>query len=198
MPAPGEARRQRAERQLADRERREHEAWEARFAPATTRDGHRVEVAANLGNTAHAADAVSRGAEGVGLLRTEFLFMAHAEAPDLETQMAEYREALDALDGRPLVARTLDVGGDKPLPYWPVPQEDNPFLGLRGIRLALTRPDVLATQLEALLRAAVAGRCASCCRWSRMWPSCVRPGECSIDCSPTFRATSVPPMCNWA
>ncbi|CBV43582.1 phosphoenolpyruvate--protein phosphotransferase [Halomonas elongata] len=155
VPAPGEERRQRAERRLADRQRREREAWEARFEPARTRDGHRVEVAANLGNTAHAADAVSRGAEGVGLLRTEFLFMAHAEAPDLDTQMAEYREALDALDGRPLVARTLDVGGDKPLPYWPVPQEDNPFLGLRGIRLALTRPGVLETQLEALLRAAI-------------------------------------------
>ena len=155
VPAPSAARRERAEQQLADRERRERDAWEARFEPAQTRDGQRVEVAANLGNTAHAADAVSRGAEGVGLLRTEFLFMAHAQAPDLDTQITEYREALDALDGRPLVARTLDVGGDKPLPYWPVPQEDNPFLGLRGIRLALTRPEVLATQLEALLRAAV-------------------------------------------
>ncbi|WP_016855751.1 phosphoenolpyruvate--protein phosphotransferase, partial [Halomonas smyrnensis] len=139
---------------LAERRRREAEAWEARFEPARTRDGHRVEVASNLGNTAHAADAVERGAEGVGLLRTEFVFMAHASLPDLATQIGEYREALDALDGRPLVARTLDVGGDKPLPYWPVPQESNPFLGLRGIRLALTRPEVLETQLRALLMAA--------------------------------------------
>ncbi|MDN3557012.1 phosphoenolpyruvate--protein phosphotransferase [Halomonas maura] len=154
-PAPGDERRRAAEQRLADRRRREAEAWEARFAEARTRCGHRVEVAANLGNTAHAADAVERGAEGIGLLRTEFLFMAHAQVPDLETQIAEYREALDALDGRPLVARTLDVGGDKPLPYWPVPQEDNPFLGLRGIRLALTRPEVLETQLKALLMAAV-------------------------------------------
>jgi phosphocarrier protein FPr len=151
---PSEQRLQRAEQQLLDHQQREADAWEARFEVAQTRDGHRIEVAANLGNTTHAADAVERGAEGVGLLRTEFLFMAHASAPDLATQIGEYRQAIDALDGRPLVARTLDVGGDKPLPYWPVPQEDNPFLGLRGIRLALTQPEVLETQLRALLMAA--------------------------------------------
>ncbi|AIA75692.1 PTS fructose transporter subunit IIA [Halomonas campaniensis] len=152
---PSEERLQRAEQQLLDQQQREADAWKLRFEQAQTRDGHRVEVAANLGNTAHAADAVERGAEGVGLLRTEFLFMAYSSAPDLATQIAEYREATDALDGRPLVARTLDVGGDKPLPYWPVPQEDNPFLGLRGIRLALTEPEVLETQIRALLMAAV-------------------------------------------
>jgi multiphosphoryl transfer protein len=155
IPAPSAERRLAAEQRLAERQRREAEAWEARFQKAVTRDGHRVEVAANLGNTAHALDAVERGAEGIGLLRTEFLFMAHASAPDLDTQIGEYREAIDALDGRPLVARTLDVGGDKPLPYWPLPQEDNPFLGLRGIRLTLSRPEVLETQLRALLLAAV-------------------------------------------
>ncbi|MFC3286205.1 phosphoenolpyruvate--protein phosphotransferase [Litchfieldella rifensis] len=154
VPAPSRERRQRAELRLKERERLERDAFAARFEEGRTRDGHRVEVAANLGNTAHTADAVERGAEGVGLLRTEFIFMAHAEAPDLDTQVAEYRQAIEALDGRPLVARTLDVGGDKPLPYWPVPQEDNPFLGLRGIRLALTQPDVLETQLRALLTAA--------------------------------------------
>ncbi|HDZ45669.1 hypothetical protein LCGC14_0097830 [marine sediment metagenome] len=150
---PSEERLQRAEKQLSELQQREADAWETRFEVAQTRDGHRIEVAANLGNTAHAADAVERGAEGVGLLRTEFLFMAHASAPDLATQIGEYRQAIEALEGRPLVARTLDVGGDKPLPYWPVPQEDNPFLGLRGIRLALTQPDVLETQLRALLMA---------------------------------------------
>nr|WP_290702423.1 phosphoenolpyruvate--protein phosphotransferase [Halomonas sp. UBA3074] len=150
---PSEERLQRAEQQLLDHQQREADAWETRFEVAQTRDGHSVEVAANLGNTAHAADAVERGAEGVGLLRTEFLFMAHASAPDLDTQIGEYRQAVEALGERPLVARTLDVGGDKPLPYWPVPQEDNPFLGLRGIRLALTQPDVLETQLRALLMA---------------------------------------------
>ena len=102
---PSEERLRRAEQQLLDQQQREADAWELRFEQAQTRDGHRVEVAANLGNTAHAADAVERGAEGVGLLRTEFLFMAYSSAPDLATQIAEYREATDALDGRPLVAR---------------------------------------------------------------------------------------------
>ncbi|QJQ97132.1 MULTISPECIES: phosphoenolpyruvate--protein phosphotransferase [Halomonadaceae] len=151
VPTPSLERRNRTELSLKEREQLERAAWAARFEEARTRDGHRVEVAANLGNTANTADAVERGAEGVGLLRTEFIFMAHASAPDLDTQIREYRQAIDALDGRPLVARTLDVGGDKPLPYWPVPQEDNPFLGLRGIRLALTQPELLETQLRALL-----------------------------------------------
>lgn len=154
IPSPSRERRERAELRLKENEARQKAAYAARFEEGRTRDGHRVEVAANLGNTAHAADAVEYGAEGVGLLRTEFIFMAHAEAPDLDTQVGEYRRAIDALGGRPLVARTLDVGGDKPLPYWPLPQEDNPFLGLRGIRLALTRPDILETQLRALLIAA--------------------------------------------
>ncbi|WP_110675252.1 phosphoenolpyruvate--protein phosphotransferase [Salinicola sp. RZ23] len=151
---PSAERRDRAELRLKELERLRREAHGARFEEGRTADGKRIEVAANLGNTAHAADAVEQGAEGVGLLRTEFIFMAHPEAPDLETQIGEYRRAFDALDGRPLVARTLDVGGDKPLPYWPVPAEDNPFLGLRGLRLALTRPEVLETQLRALLTAA--------------------------------------------
>lgn len=125
-----------------------------RLEPARTRDGHAVEVCANLGDTAGAARAVELGAEGVGLLRTEFVFMNNARAPDLATQEAEYRRVLDALDGRPLVARTLDVGGDKPLPYWPIPHEENPYLGLRGIRLTLQRPQILETQLRALFRAA--------------------------------------------
>ncbi|WP_110655262.1 phosphoenolpyruvate--protein phosphotransferase [Salinicola halimionae] len=151
---PSAERRDRAQLRLKELEALRREAHGQRFEEGRTADGRRIEVAANLGNTAHAADAVEQGAEGVGLLRTEFLFMAHPAAPDLETQVGEYRRAFDALDGRPLVARTLDVGGDKPLPYWPVAAEDNPFLGLRGIRLALTRPEVLETQLRALLTAA--------------------------------------------
>ncbi|GHB19457.1 phosphoenolpyruvate--protein phosphotransferase [Salinicola rhizosphaerae] len=151
---PSRERRDRAELRLKELEQLRREAYGLRFEEGRTGDGQRIEVAANLGNTAHAADAVENGAEGVGLLRTEFLFMAHPDVPDLQTQVAEYSRAFEALDGRPLVARTLDVGGDKPLPYWPVPAEDNPFLGLRGIRLALTRPEVLETQLRALLIAA--------------------------------------------
>jgi len=94
------------------------------------------------------------GAEGIGLLRTELVFMNHSQAPDQATQEAEYRRVLEALEGRPLVVRTLDVGGDKPLPYWPMPAEENPFLGVRGIRLSLQRPDILETQLRALLASA--------------------------------------------
>ncbi|WP_049621021.1 phosphoenolpyruvate--protein phosphotransferase [Frateuria defendens] len=154
VPAPDAARLARIEQRIAERQAQEREAYARRFEPAVTRDGHRIEVAANLGNTAHAADAVERGAEAVGLLRTEFVFMAHPDFPDLATQIGEYGEAFEALGGRPLVARTLDVGGDKPLPYWPIPAEDNPFLGMRGIRLALARPEVLETQLRALLIAA--------------------------------------------
>jgi phosphocarrier protein FPr len=154
IPAPSPARRQRTERRIEEQQARQKEAYARRHEEARTRDGHRVEIAANLGNTAHAADAVERGAEGVGLLRTEFIFMEHPEEPDLETQLADYREAFDALAGRPLVARTLDVGGDKPLSYWPMAEEENPFLGLRGIRLTLTRPEVMETQLRALLMAA--------------------------------------------
>ncbi|MDC0707827.1 phosphoenolpyruvate--protein phosphotransferase [Stigmatella sp. ncwal1] len=154
ITAPSLERRQRSERRLHEQQELQKAAYGQRHEAARTLDGHRVEVGANLGDTAHAADAVARGAEGVGLLRTEFVFMAHSQMPDLATQIAEYGEAFDALAGRPLVARTLDVGGDKPLAYWPMPREDNPFLGVRGIRLTLTRPEVLETQLRALLTAA--------------------------------------------
>ncbi len=154
VPNPGAERCEKIRRRLQQLEALQAEAHENRNQPATTVDGHTIEVCANLGNTAHTPDAVERGADGVGLLRTEFIFMAHPEAPDLATQVTEYQNAFDALDGLPLVARTLDVGGDKPLDYWPLPQEDNPFLGMRGIRLSLTRPDILETQVRALLTAA--------------------------------------------
>ncbi|PHQ24960.1 phosphoenolpyruvate--protein phosphotransferase [Marinobacter guineae] len=154
VPNPGAERCERIRRRLEKLEALQAQAHEHRNQPATTEDGHTIEVCANLGNTAHTPDAVDRGADGVGLLRTEFIFMAHPEAPDLATQVREYQHAFDALNGLPLVARTLDVGGDKPLDYWPLPQEDNPFLGMRGIRLSLTRPDILETQVRALLTAA--------------------------------------------
>ncbi len=121
---------------------------------AVTTDGHRVEVAANLGKVADAAGAVQRGAEAVGLLRTELVFMSHASAPDEAQQEKDYRVVFDAMGSRPVVVRTLDVGGDKPLPYLPLPKEDNPFLGERGLRMTLRRPQLLRQQLSALLKAA--------------------------------------------
>lgn len=151
--APEQALLERARAEHQDRERLLREAEAHKLEPARTRDGHSVEVCANLGDAAGAVAAVEQGAEGVGLLRTEFIFMAHSQAPDLATQEADYRRVFDALDGRPLVARTLDVGGDKPLPYWPIAHEENPFLGLRGVRLTLQRPKVMETQLRALMRA---------------------------------------------
>ena len=140
-------RRERAERRRASARERAHE-------PGATRDGTRIEVFANLGAAAEAAKAVELGAEGVGLLRTEFLFLDRSELPDEDEQAATLREIAVALDGRPLVVRTLDAGADKPLPALPMPPESNPFLGVRGIRLGLERPDVLATQLRAILRVA--------------------------------------------
>lgn len=121
--------------------------------PAIMTDGHQVEVVVNLGNVHNTAKAVASGAEGVGLLRTELVFMAHRQVPDIDTQIRDYEQVFDALEGRPLVVRTLDVGGDKPLPYLPMPSEENPFLGLRGVRLSLKQPDMLKNQLIALIQA---------------------------------------------
>lgn len=120
-------------------------------------DGTRIEIFANLAAPEEAGRAVASGAEGCGLLRTEFLFHDRVDAPSEDEQAAIYEAVARGLGGRPLIVRTLDAGGDKPLPYLPMPQEENPALGLRGVRLSLARPDLLATQLRAILRAASAG-----------------------------------------
>jgi len=146
------------ETQEKHEKRRTRERALARDA-AITLDGHRVEVAANIGAPAEAELAVAAGAEGVGLLRSEFLFLGRQTAPTEDEQAAAYEAVARALGpSRPLVVRTLDVGGDKPLEYMPMPREENPFLGERGIRLCLDRPEVFRTQLRAILRAAPAGR----------------------------------------
>ncbi len=154
LVAPTDAQLEHARSERAAREERKRLANERRMEPAITRDDHPVEIAANIGAAGETPEAVAMGAEGIGLLRTELVFMNHSQAPDQATQEAEYRRVLEALEGRPLVVRTLDVGGDKPLPYWPMPAEENPFLGVRGIRLSLQRPDILETQLRALLASA--------------------------------------------
>jgi multiphosphoryl transfer protein len=122
--------------------------------PATTRDGTTIEVAANVGSLADVPAAMASGADGVGLLRTEFLFLDRGEMPDEEEQYRAYVGIARALEGRPLVLRTLDVGADKPLPYVEQHHEANPYLGERGLRLGLARPEMLQTQLRAALRVA--------------------------------------------
>jgi hypothetical protein len=119
---------------------------------ATTSDGHQIEVGANIGGVKDASQVAELGGDGVGLLRSEFLFMERSAAPSEDEQFAEYKAIALAIGAdRSLIIRTLDVGGDKPLAYLPIPKEDNPFLGERGIRVGLDRPEVLRTQLRALL-----------------------------------------------
>ena len=138
-------------RAAADADR---EARAEAHTPATTLDGVPIEVAANVGSPEEIAAAVEAGCDGVGLFRTEFLFMERGQMPSEDEQEAAYRRAAEALGGRPMVVRTLDVGADKPLPYLAQPPEANPFLGVRGLRLGLERPDLLETQLRAIVRAA--------------------------------------------
>ena len=122
-------------------------------------DGTRIEVFANLGRVSDAPGAVVEGAEGCGLLRTEFLFLERQSAPTEDEQYQQYQQIADALEGRPLVIRTLDVGGDKPLSYLPLPKEENPVLGLRGVRVGLREPELLRAQIRAILRVKPAGVC---------------------------------------
>jgi len=120
--------------------------------PAITVDGRRFEVVANVRSAADARTALENGAEGVGLLRTEFLYLERTTAPSEAEQVEAYAAIATVMEKRPLIIRTLDVGGDKPLPYLDTGAEDNPFLGWRGIRLCLDQPEILKTQLRAILR----------------------------------------------
>ncbi|MCZ2897633.1 phosphoenolpyruvate--protein phosphotransferase [Burkholderia thailandensis] len=142
------------EQRLADERRR---ASANRALPAATLDGHVIEIGANITRPAQVADALAQGADGVGLMRTEFLFLERRDAPDEDEQYACYRQMVDASGGRRLIIRTLDIGGDKQVPYLNLPHESNPFLGVRGLRLCLRRPDLFVPQLRALYRAAKAG-----------------------------------------
>lgn len=132
-----------------------------RFRPALTSDGHRIEIVANIGHAEEAAVAVEAGAEGVGLLRTEFLFLGRETAPTENEQFLAYTEMIRALNGLPIVIRTLDIGGDKIVPYLGLVHEENPFLGVRGIRLCLRRLEVFKTQLRAIYRAAATAESGS-------------------------------------
>jgi phosphocarrier protein FPr/phosphocarrier protein len=160
-----------ARSQLAEKRARRAAEQQAAQRECRTADGARIEVFANVGSEAEAYAAVRNGAEGSGLLRTEFLFLDRVAPPDEAEQLEKYQQIARALDGRPLTIRTLDIGGDKPIPYLPLPHEDNPALGLRGVRTSLWRPDLLRIQLRAILRVRPAGQCRI------LLPMITDPGE---------------------
>lgn len=128
--------------------------------PALTLDGHRVDVVANIGTIRDCEGAERNGAEGVGLYRTEFLFMDRDQLPSEEEQFIAYKEVVEAMNGRLVILRTMDIGGDKELPYLNLPKEMNPFLGWRAIRIAFDRREILHAQLRAVLRASAFGKLA--------------------------------------
>jgi phosphotransferase system enzyme I (PtsI) len=127
------------------------------FLPAVTTDGRRLEIAGNIGTPEDIESVMARGGDGVGLFRTEFLYMDRDLLPTEEEQFEEYRKAAEALEGKPVIIRTLDIGGDKKLTYLELPEEMNPFLGWRAIRICLERKDIFKTQLRAILRASIYG-----------------------------------------
>lgn len=144
--------------QIDRQQRREAQQAKAHL-PAETRNGVHIDVVANVASSAEAADAFANGADGVGLLRTEFLFVDRQTAPDVEEQRSAYQAVLDSMGDKSVIIRTIDVGGDKQLDYLPLPVEANPVLGLRGIRLAQARPEILDQQLRALLQVSPLRRC---------------------------------------
>lgn len=160
-PHPSEREQREIDVRQAAAARRRHENLEVAAQPAITRDGRRIEVVANISNQAEAEEVVAAGGEGVGLLRTEFLFMDRNALPGEDEQARAYESIARTLGpDRLLIVRALDIGGDKPLSYMSLAAEANPFLGERGIRLLLNRPELLRTQLRAVLRASRAGKVA--------------------------------------
>ena len=154
---PGDADLESARQAQQELENLRNEEFRARYEPALTTDGHRLEVVANISHTAEAERAVNAGGEGVGLLRSEFLFLDREDAPSEAEQFTAYLDMVKALNGLPLIIRTLDIGGDKNAPYLNLPPEDNSFLGVRGIRLCLARPKLFKPQLRAIFRASQHG-----------------------------------------
>lgn len=137
---------------------RQIEEWKKlREVPTVSKDGVHVELAANIGTPNDVAGVLENGGEGVGLYRTEFLYMGRTELPSEDVQFNAYKAVLEKMEGKPVVVRTLDIGGDKELPYLDLPKEMNPFLGFRAVRLCLDRKDIFRTQLRALLRASTYG-----------------------------------------
>lgn len=146
-----------AKRFQVDLASRRNEEYATRYEPAVFTDGHRVEVVGNIGKAAEATAAVEAGAEGIGLMRTEFLFLERDTPPSEDEQYEAYSEMTRALNGLPLILRTLDIGGDKIASYISLAKEENPFLGVRGIRLCLRQPGIFLPQLRAIYRASTTG-----------------------------------------
>ncbi|MDO5102113.1 MAG: phosphoenolpyruvate--protein phosphotransferase [Lautropia sp.] len=155
--APTDAALAEARQHIAHIERLKDDETRSRMQPATTTDGHRIEIGANVNRADQARLALEAGAEGVGLMRTEFLFLERDHIPNEDEQYEVYRAMVNVLAGKPLIVRTLDIGGDKQVPHMALPHEENPFLGVRGARLLLRRQDLLEPQLRALYRAAQHG-----------------------------------------
>ena len=159
IPAPDAAQVEAAQARIAAQGARKALLGAAAMGPCQTLDGVRIEVRGNVGSPSEALAAAENGAEGCGLLRTEFLFLDRQTPPDAAEQTRQYQAVADALPGLPVVVRTLDVGGDKPAPYLDLPLEENPALGLRGIRVGLSRPELLRTQVRAVLGVRPFGQC---------------------------------------
>jgi phosphoenolpyruvate-protein phosphotransferase (PTS system enzyme I) len=151
--------------ELVEQYRKVHEGYEAQKAewaklvnePTVSSDNHHVELVANIGTPKDLKGVIENGGEGVGLYRTEFLYMGRDQLPTEDEQFESYKAVLEGVTGKPVVVRTLDIGGDKELPYLDLPKEMNPFLGFRAIRLCLEEQDIFRTQLRALLRASIYG-----------------------------------------
>lgn len=144
---------------IADKFMNVRQQWKKMInQPSATADGQRYKISANIGSSVDISSAIENGTDGVGLFRTEFLYMKSDHLPTEEEQFNAYRRAVEQLNGKRLVVRTLDIGGDKPLQFMPLPKEMNPFLGYRAIRIALDQPEMFRTQLRALLRASEFGK----------------------------------------
>ena len=144
---------------IADKFMNVRQQWKKMInQPSVTADGQEYKISANIGSSVDISSAIENGADGIGLFRTEFLYMKSDHLPTEEEQFNAYRRAVEQLNGKRLVVRTLDIGGDKPLQFMPLPKEMNPFLGYRAIRIALDRPEIFRTQLRALLRASEFGK----------------------------------------
>jgi len=156
----------------SEKQRSESRNLEAfRGKPTLTASGRRIKLYANIGSAADASAALAADAEGVGLFRSEFLYLGREDFPDEQTQYESYAAVLDLMGDRPVIIRTLDIGADKRLPYMDLPPEENPALGMRAIRLCLTRPEIFRTQLRAIFRASVVGNA------SLMFPMISSPEE---------------------